>query len=174
MSATLIGMGVAGLGSLYSSYKQGQLAQKNMRYLDKQRSRLDNMFNKKYHQDVFESDASKSALKKLQEQMRDSQRQERSSSAITGASDEAKTASKGKRLKAYSNAITTMAEDGARRKERLFDNYHNASNGLDRQYMDINNGKINSWSNLTNNLWNTSSAVTAADGVGAFSKDKAK
>jgi hypothetical protein len=172
--ATGIGLGVSTIGSLISAKKQGDLLKKNKSMLDKQGARLDTMFNKEYYQDVFEGDASKSAIKRLTEKMREAERSDKNAAAITGASEEARLAAKGKRFESFSGAITDLSESGANRKDRLFSDYYRNRGELNKQYADINNRKAESWSNLTNNLWNLTSTVGAASDGGAFKTTKSK
>lgn len=167
MSLTLglVSIGASLLGQGFSMY-QASKQQKEMEGRIKQREKdLTSMFEQEYYQDVLETPYAKSALNKLNEAVEEGEKRDANTAAIMGSSDEAVTANKGERFKGVTSAVKDLAMYGDQRRRSLKEQYMRDKAGIDSQKNAINQGKIQSYHNLTNNLWNaTGSLINLVDG----------
>lgn len=155
MWGAIIGAGI-GLGtSIYGNIKAGKEAKKMNSMINKKERDLDSYYRGELAKGTLDTEYAKSAMKKIREQLDERRKRSDSTAAITGASDEAKVAEKSNDSKAISNAVTSIAQHGAQRKDMLRREYMGRKDGIFSARMGVSQGRQQSAMNLSNNGWNT-------------------
>lgn len=108
---------VAGtVGSLAGSAKLNKQRQSN---LTTQENKARDWYNKEYYQDEVDRSENQSALRLLTDKLKESNKIDQSTAAITGATPEAQLAAKEKSNKAYADTVTRIAGNASNRRTSL-------------------------------------------------------
>jgi hypothetical protein len=109
--------------------------------VDEQVSDLTSWYDTEKNKDFLESNVASSAINKVLEDIEDRNRQVESTSAITGASDASKIASKAKSQEQFGDTIRDIASYGTAREDRIEDRYRTNLSQLMGQKTNIALGK---------------------------------
>ena len=140
--AVPIGMAAAGLfGQIFGGVKSGKAMNKAEGMIDSQVNDLTTWYDTEKNKDFLQSNVASSAINKVLEDIEDRNRSIDSSSAITGASDAAQLAAKGKSQEQFSDTIKDIASYGTARGDRIEDRYRTNLGQLMGQKTNIQMGR---------------------------------
>lgn len=165
MWGAIIGAAI-GLGtSIYGNIKAGKESEEMNQMINRKERDLDSYYKGELSKNTLDTEYAKSAMKKIREQLDERRKRSDSTAAITGASDEAKVAEKANDSKSISDAVTSLAQYGSKRKDALRRDYMGRKDGIFSARMGMSQGRQQSAMNLSNNGWNSIGTFINAFGV---------
>ena len=151
-----IGAGV----SAYSAYEKSK-ASTALRAANestvRQQQDLASVYNRESNKDAFSSASAKGAVSRITEQMRKANKKADDATA-TGATQEAKVATKASNTEAYANAMRNIGAQGERYQDSMRSRYEGMLGGQIAANDATIGRDVTSWGNLQSNAFNTLSS----------------
>lgn len=150
-----VGAGISLATGIYGQIRAAKETSKQNALLNQKERSLDTYYNGEINKNVLDTEYAKSALKKIREEYDRRRKIADSTAAITGASDEVKVAEKDTQHRGLSDAVTSLAQYGAQRKDALKREYLGSKDGILQMRLGMSQAKAQSGMNLSNNAWNS-------------------
>jgi hypothetical protein len=171
---SLLLLGGQVLGNAFGLSKSAQANKRYDSYLDNMTGRINGWYNKEYNTNYLDTDEAKSVLRQLMEQSKEISDDMDSSAAITGASAEKQVATKEKLNKNYAGAMSQLAGQGTRRKERIQSDYLNRMSAIDQLKLQNLMQKSQNWNQFGQNVSGAAQGAMLMQGEGAYDNWLAK
>lgn len=139
---------IGGAASLAGSAGLNKQRQSN---LDAQKSESNAFFNKEYYTDELSRTENQSALRTLEEKLKDSRKRNAATNAITGATPEVAVAQQGNEARAYAEVVNRLAGMASQRKSIIANQWRADKRALYGMQDSIDQGKAATWANLGTN-----------------------
>jgi len=160
--------GLSALSSLFGSLKSAQANTAIDRQLERHQMDLDTWYNKEYNINYLDTEEARSILEILRRQKERTMKKVDQSSAIRGASDEARVATASEANRDIADEIARLAGYGTQYKQGVRREYQGLKSQLSGlEAMNLQN-KSQQWSNFINNAMNAGIGFAQAGGAGAF------
>lgn len=153
-----------GVGSMIGSAKLNKQRQTN---LNREKAESDAWFNKQYYTDELSRSENQSMLRTLTEKLKNQNKQNQATAAITGATPEMVLAQQNNSNKAYADVVNRMAGLASQRKDIIGRNWRADKRALYGIQDNIDSAKAQNWANLGANAASLgTSAILAGSGAG--------
>lgn len=119
----IAGAGIGAIGSIYGAIKAGKERKKLNRFIGQQETENEAKYNRDYYGDYLQRADSQAVMKQMRDTLRDKNKQDQSTAAITGATPEAQLAQMESTNKAVGNTMSQLGAMGAQFKDRVDDRY---------------------------------------------------
>jgi len=166
LATTAIGLGANIFGQIQANKAQKQSDMYNQQRMND----VSSWFNKEYYGNYLNTDIARSALGRIDRQLKDSNKIVQNQAAAGGATPEAVIAQTGKTNNAYADAVSTLVGQGDERKNQAMYQYRGLMQPLEANQANILAGKVNSWNTFGNNVSSASGNILNAWANGAFDK----
>lgn len=152
-----------GVGSLIGSAKLNKQRQAN---LDNEKAESNAWFNKQYYTDELSRSENQSMLRTLTERLKDTNKQNQATAAITGATPDMVLAQQNNSNKAYADVVNRMAGLASQRKDIISRNWRADKRALYGMQDSIDSAKAQNWANLGANSASLGTAAILAGSLG--------
>jgi hypothetical protein len=166
----LITTAISTAGNLYGQSQSQKAQARTDAALGQRMNDLDSVFNKNYYQDYLDTDVARSAISRMNTQMKDSATALRNSAVAGGATPEAVIAGQGELQKRYNEALGNMAGMGTQYKDNMLNRHDILQQSLFGQKYNALQQQVNKWGNFQSNVTNASNGILGAWAYGAFDK----
>lgn len=167
----VVGGIVGGVGGYMTGKKKADLQDEKENLVKKREGELNSWFNTEYNKNILDSDYGKALTTQIENRVKDSSKQLASTSAITGASDEAKQAAKANIERNIADTYTNVAARGQERKDNIRRQYLTGQAGYDAAKMDLIGQEQQSLDNAMKNFSTAGDNMSNAYSMGAFQKN---
>ena len=178
----LAGMAAVSIAtSATAAYNKSKLNDQNEARNNQKRSDLDTWFNKEYNRDYLGTQEAQSAMRTVTDHYKSQDKKIDGQAAVMGKTDESKLAQKSANADNYSSFVNNLAARGDQYKRSALARYDSRIGAIDNTDNQINQGKQDNWTALSENVSNATSSVasafaptggvTAAAGAGLKAKD---
>jgi len=134
--------------------------------LDAQKAESDSFFNKEYYTDELNRTENQSMLRELTNRLKDQNKQNQATAAITGATPEVAVAQQGNLNKAYAGVVNQMAGRASQRKDMALRGWRADKRQLFGMQDALDQGEASTWQNL-----GTNAAGLGASAIGIMGAD---
>lgn len=150
MVTGIVGAASGLLGGWLGSKSRNKKLRKQMEMLNQQKAENQNWYDRRYNEDATQRADAVAALTRMQEMLRERNRQAAGTSAVAGGTDEALAMQKAAGTQALADATSQIAQAGAQRKDAIEGQYRERQQQLDSALMGAEAQKANAYDYASN------------------------
>lgn len=137
MWGQIIGAGLSAVGSIFGGIKASEAMRKAREGVERQKQKNQDWYDRRYNEVATQRADAQAALSQTEELVRNRNRAAAGTAAVMGGTVEAQQAAQAANNEALTNAATTIAANGERRKDAIENQYMQTDNQLQGQLNDI-------------------------------------
>lgn len=130
MFGAAIGAGLSVAGSIFGGISASKAMKKIRNQIKEQQAKNDNWYNRRYNEDVTQRADAQAVLTRVEESVRNRNRQAAGTQAVMGGGDEAVAAAREQNNRAVVDATANIAAAGEQRKDQIEQRYQQRDDQL--------------------------------------------
>lgn len=154
-----IGAGLQGLGSIFGGISASKAMKKVKKNLEGQRAQNLNWYNKRYNEDPTQRASAVALLTRLEDNIRNRNRQAAATQAVAGGTEESVAATKAANNEALANTMTNIVVNDEARKDAIESTYLQTDQSLNDKLNDMELNKANQITNAIQGVTDAGSKI---------------
>ena len=146
----IIGAASGALGGILGSASRNRKIRQQLRMLEEQKAENQNWYDRRYNEDATQRADAVAALTRMQEMLRERNRQAAATQAVAGGTDESVAADRAASTEALANTTGQIAMAGEARKDQIENQYRARQHDLDEQRRALTGQKANGYDYVSN------------------------